>query len=104
MRLLLALCTLLCAVAFADPGVEADLNRLRASVVQVFVVGQDEDYTRPWQRPRPTSWSGSTYSAAPRFSAASRSSNAPFTSKPTPNTTRRAAFVFASRTSWASAA
>jgi S1-C subfamily serine protease len=52
---------LLCAAAFADSGVEADLNRLRASVVQVFVVAQDEDYSRPWQRPQPQSWSGSTF-------------------------------------------
>ncbi|MHC4953421.1 MAG: S1C family serine protease [Planctomycetota bacterium] len=37
----------------------ADLDKLRASVVQIFVVSQDEDYYRPWQRPRPSRSSGS---------------------------------------------
>jgi S1-C subfamily serine protease len=39
----------------------ADLDKLRASVVQIFVVSQDEDYYQPWQRPRPQRSSGSGF-------------------------------------------
>ena len=47
MRILALLCAL-AAPLFAGP----DLDKLRASVGQVFTVSQSEDYFRPWQRPR----------------------------------------------------
>jgi len=40
---------------------EVDLEKMRASVVQVFVVSQPEDYAQPWQRPRPQQSSGSAF-------------------------------------------
>jgi S1-C subfamily serine protease len=46
---------------------QEDLDRLRASVVQVFVVAQSEDFSRPWQRPRPQSWSGSAFCIGERI-------------------------------------
>jgi len=38
-----------------------DLDKLRASVVQIYVVSQNEDYYQPWQRPRPQRSSGSGF-------------------------------------------
>lgn len=38
-----------------------ELKKLRASVVQIFVNSQSEDYYRPWQRPRPQRSSGSGF-------------------------------------------
>jgi len=38
-----------------------DLKKLRASVIQIFVDSQDEDYARPWQRPRPQRSGGSGF-------------------------------------------
>jgi S1-C subfamily serine protease len=38
-----------------------ELKQLRASVVQIFVDSQDEDYYQPWQRPRPQRSSGSGF-------------------------------------------
>ncbi|MEM8886058.1 MAG: trypsin-like peptidase domain-containing protein [Planctomycetota bacterium] len=43
----------------AEP--QSELKQLRASVVQIFVVSQDEDYYQPWQRPRPQRSSGSGF-------------------------------------------
>jgi len=40
---------------------ESELDKLRASVVQITVVSQDEDYYRPWQRPRPQRSGGSGF-------------------------------------------
>jgi len=45
----------------ADEKGNADLDKLRASVVQIYVVSQSEDYYRPWQRPRPQRSSGSGF-------------------------------------------
>jgi S1-C subfamily serine protease len=53
----LALLLMLAAPLVAQP----DLERLRASVVQVFVVTQPEDYTRPWQRPRSRESGGTAF-------------------------------------------
>jgi S1-C subfamily serine protease len=39
-----------------------DLEKLRASVVQVFVVSQGEDYSMPWRRPQPDSATGTAFS------------------------------------------
>lgn len=39
----------------------SDLDRFRASVVQVFVVSQPEDYNKPWQRPQAQSYGGSAF-------------------------------------------
>ena len=41
-----------------EPG---ELDKLRASVVQIEVVSQGEYYTRPWQRPRPRRSGGSGF-------------------------------------------
>jgi S1-C subfamily serine protease len=38
-----------------------ELKKLRASVIQIFVDSQDEDYYKPWQRPRPQRSSGSGF-------------------------------------------
>ena len=54
---ILALVLALGAPALAGP----DLDKLRASVVQVFVVSQSEDYYRPWQRPRASRSGGSAF-------------------------------------------
>jgi S1-C subfamily serine protease len=51
-------CVLLAAAVHAEPG---ELDRLRASVVQVFVDSQGEDYARPWQRPSVERSSGSAF-------------------------------------------
>ncbi len=48
---------LLGGAAFAGP----DLDKLRASVVQVYTVSQPEDYARPWQRSQPESSGGSAF-------------------------------------------
>ncbi|MHC4340877.1 MAG: S1C family serine protease [Planctomycetota bacterium] len=56
MRIFLLLAAL-CAPVLA----QEDLDKLRASVVQVYIVGQSEDYYRPWQRPGPSSWTGSAF-------------------------------------------
>jgi len=56
MRILFLLLTL-CAPLLAQP----ELDKLRASVVQVFVTSQSEDYYRPWQRPRARASSGSAF-------------------------------------------
>ncbi len=45
----------------SGPPPVADMERLRASIVKVFVVSQSEDYRRPWQRPRPSGGSGSAF-------------------------------------------
>ncbi len=47
------------APAKKAPGL--DLKKLRASVVQVFVTSQSEDYSRPWQRPRAGGSSGTAF-------------------------------------------
>jgi len=53
---------LLLALACATPALAGpDLEKLRASVVQVFVVSQPEDYSRPWQSPRARGSSGSAF-------------------------------------------
>jgi S1-C subfamily serine protease len=48
---------LLAAAALAGP----DLEKLRASVVQVQVVSQGEDYAMPWRRPSPEGSSGTAF-------------------------------------------
>ena len=48
----------LAAPALAGPK---ELEKLRASVVQVFVVSQPEDYARPWQRPSARGSSGTAF-------------------------------------------
>jgi len=53
----LALLLALAAPLLAQP----DMDKLRASVVQVSVVTQSEDYSRPWQRPRPRGSGGSAF-------------------------------------------
>jgi len=40
---------------------QTELDKLRASVVQIEVVSQGEYYTRPWQRPRPRRSGGSGF-------------------------------------------
>jgi len=57
MRKVLAL-LLLAASALAGP----DLEKLRASVVQVQVASQGEDYAMPWRRPQPEGSSGTAFS------------------------------------------
>jgi len=42
-----------------------DLEKLRASVVQVYVVAQGEDYAMPWRRPRPEGGTGTAFCIAP---------------------------------------
>jgi len=37
------------------------MSRYRASVVQVFTVAQPENYQRPWQRPEPDQYGGSSF-------------------------------------------
>jgi len=59
---LLLLIGALAAPSFAGP----DLDALRASVIQVYVVSQEEDYSRPWQRPDPQSWSGTAFNIGDR--------------------------------------
>ena len=58
MRTLLLLCV---AAAPLVAGGGVDLDKMRASVVQVFVAAQEEDYSRPWQRPGAESWGGSAF-------------------------------------------
>ncbi|MHC4133897.1 MAG: S1C family serine protease [Planctomycetota bacterium] len=53
----LALLLALAAPLLAQP----DMDKLRASVVQVSIVTQSEDYSRPWQRPRPRRSGGSAF-------------------------------------------
>jgi S1-C subfamily serine protease len=54
--------TLAVFLALAAPlWAQPDMNKLRASVVQVSVVTQSEDYSRPWQRPRPRGSGGSAF-------------------------------------------
>jgi len=54
--------TLALLLALAAPLLaQSDMDKLRASVVQVSVVTQSEDYTRPWQRPRPRESTGSAF-------------------------------------------
>ncbi len=48
---------LLAASALAGP----DLEKLRASVVQVQVASQGEDYAMPWRRPQPEGSSGTAF-------------------------------------------
>ena len=48
---------LLVAPLFAGP----DLEKLRASVVQVQVASQGEDYAMPWKRPQPEGSSGTAF-------------------------------------------
>lgn len=55
---ILALILALAAVARADGK---DLDKYRASVVQVFITSQSEDYARPWQRPRAFNSGGSAF-------------------------------------------
>ena len=45
----------------AAPAGDLDLAALRASIVKVFTVSQDENYRRPWQRPEPQRSSGSAF-------------------------------------------
>lgn len=52
---------LLAVPLFAEP----DLEKLRASVVQVFVVSQPENYATPWQHPNPTGSNGSAFCIRP---------------------------------------
>lgn len=52
-----ALLLMLAAPVLAQP----DMKKLRASVVQVTVVTQSEDYSRPWQRPRARQSGGSAF-------------------------------------------
>ncbi len=56
MRKVLAL-LLLAASTLAGP----DLEKLRASVVQVQVASQGEDYAMPWRRPQPEGSSGTAF-------------------------------------------
>ncbi|MDJ0974089.1 MAG: trypsin-like peptidase domain-containing protein [Planctomycetota bacterium] len=39
----------------------SELDTYRASVIQIFVVGQSESYATPWQRPSPERWGGSGF-------------------------------------------
>jgi S1-C subfamily serine protease len=43
-----------------------DLDKLRASVIQVYVFAQEEDYSKPWQRPGTESWTGSAFAIGGR--------------------------------------
>jgi len=52
---------LLATPLFAAP----DLETLRASVVQVFVMSQGEDYAMPWRRPSPSGSNGTAFCIAP---------------------------------------
>lgn len=38
-----------------------ELDTFRASVIQIFVVGQAESYATPWKRPAPQRWGGSGF-------------------------------------------
>jgi len=59
---ILALTLPVLAAALASPVLAGpDLDRYRASVVQVYVVGQSEDFGEPWNRPREERWSGSAF-------------------------------------------
>ena len=58
-RWLILFGVLLLAAPAATGGV--DLDRLRASVVQVEVVLQGEDYRTPWQSPDPVGTGGSGF-------------------------------------------
>jgi S1-C subfamily serine protease len=51
----------LCGAALAQADADVDLDALRATVVQVFVVSQPEDYAEPWKRPAPESSGGSAF-------------------------------------------
>ncbi|MHC4547706.1 MAG: S1C family serine protease [Planctomycetota bacterium] len=53
----LALFLALAAPVLAQP----EMDKLRAAVVQVFIVTQSEDYARPWQRPRSMASGGSAF-------------------------------------------
>jgi len=55
----IAVLGLLASLASAGPA--EDLDKYRASVVQVLVTSQAEDYTRPWQRPRASNSGGSAF-------------------------------------------
>ncbi|MFQ5844042.1 MAG: PDZ domain-containing protein [Planctomycetota bacterium] len=59
MRLLACFASL--AALGAAASAQADLHKLKASVVQVFTVSQREDYSRPWQRPRVSRSGGSAF-------------------------------------------
>ena len=65
MRKPVALCALLVSTLFigAPRALEAglDIDEMRASVVQVFVTSQSEDYYTPWQRPRAQDSGGSAF-------------------------------------------
>ncbi len=43
------------------PPDSLDMAKMRAAIVQVFTVSQDESYRRPWQRPEPQESSGSGF-------------------------------------------
>jgi S1-C subfamily serine protease len=61
MRTSLLALLLLAPTAFSEP----DLEKLRASVVQVFVMSQGEDYAMPWRRPQPQGANGTAFCIAP---------------------------------------
>ncbi len=59
MRLLLVLTALL---AFVTPAIaDVDLDTLRASVIQIDVTTQGEDYWAPWNPPSPYQTGGSGF-------------------------------------------
>ena len=57
MRKALLVLFLLAAPVLAGP----DLEKLRASVVQVFTMSQGEDYATPWKRPSPQGANGTAF-------------------------------------------
>jgi S1-C subfamily serine protease len=59
----LLLLLLLPTRGFAAP----DLERLRASVVQVFVMSQGEDYAMPWRKPSPQGANGTAFCIGPNM-------------------------------------
>jgi S1-C subfamily serine protease len=59
--------TVLLALLLCAPPLlaEPDLEKLRGSVVQVFVMSQGEDYAMPWRRPQPQGANGTAFCIAP---------------------------------------
>ncbi len=61
MRTVLLALLLLAPPLLAEP----DLEKLRGSVVQVFVMSQGEDYAMPWRHPQPQGANGTAFCIAP---------------------------------------
>jgi len=48
-------------LAVAARAQDEEMDRLKAAVIQVFVVSQPEDFSLPWQRPQPQRATGSAF-------------------------------------------